>query len=173
MRRAYFCTRCGVVFAGRAIGDGRIVAEGPPATLGEQLQLRTKVAFTLPAGAPPLPPPLASTFATDGERWEATTERPAELLHALTSWALAEGVELEVLGIPALEAFQPLWSLALPGSALVIGLGYAAPPAVQELCDVLSLPFLDADELLGDLDEADPGQVAALISGALEAATGG
>jgi ABC-2 type transport system ATP-binding protein len=87
------------------IADGRIVAEGPPATLGEQLQLRTKVAFTLPAGAPPLPPPLASTFATDGERWEATTERPAELLHALTSWALAEGVELGALEVspPTLE----------------------------------------------------------------------
>lgn len=97
----------------------------------------------------------------------------APVPYLLATLRLAEGVELEVLGIPALEAFQPLWALALPGSALVIGLGYSAPPAVQELCDVLSLPFLDAGELLGDLDEADPGQVAALISGALEAATGG
>jgi hypothetical protein len=91
----------------------------------------------------------------------------------LATLRLAEGVELEVMGIPALEAFQPLWALSLPGSALVLGLEYSASPAVQELCDVLGVPFLDASALLGDFDEADPGQVAALISGALESATGG
>lgn len=97
----------------------------------------------------------------------------APVPYLLATLRLAEGVELEVQGIPALEAFQPLWALALPGSALVVCLGYSAPPAVQELCDVLGVPVLDAAAVLGDLDEADPGQVAALISGALESATGG
>jgi len=97
----------------------------------------------------------------------------APVPYLLATLRLADGVELEVLGIPAMEAFQPLWALSLPGSALVLTLGYAAPPAAQELCSVLGIPLLEATTLLGNLDEADPGQVAALISGALESATGG
>ncbi len=97
----------------------------------------------------------------------------APVPYLLATLRLAEGVELEVLGVPALEAFQPLWALSLPGCALVLGLGYTPPPAVVDLCNVSGIPLLDAMALLGDLDEADPGQVAALISGALEAATGG
>src|SRR5690606_27719792 len=92
----------------------------------------------------------------------------APVPYLLATLRLAEGVELEVLGIPALEAFQPLWSLSLPGSSLVLGLDYTASLAVQELCSVFGIPLLDAAALLGDLDEADPGQVAALICGALE-----
>src|SRR5690606_38561852 len=90
----------------------------------------------------------------------------APVPYLLATLRLADGVELEVLGIPAMEAFQPLWALSLPGSALVLTLGYAAPPAAQELCSVLGIPLLEATTLLGNLDEADPGQVAALISGA-------
>jgi hypothetical protein len=96
----------------------------------------------------------------------------APVPYLLATLRLAEGVELEVVGLPALDAFEPLWALTLPGCALVLTLDYSASAPVQALCGVLGVPFLEAVAVLGELDEADPSQVAALISGALELATG-
>jgi ABC-2 type transport system ATP-binding protein len=85
--------------------EGRIVAEGAPAALAAMDGGNTTVAFTLPAGAPPLPDDLRATMRNDGDRFHATTNRPTPLLHALTAWALASGIELESLRVspPSLE----------------------------------------------------------------------
>ncbi len=83
---------------------GQIVAEGSPANLGNRQQLRTVVRFSLPAGTDSPPAGLAAEQADEG-MWRAETMHPTVLLHALTSWALSAGVELETIEVapPTLE----------------------------------------------------------------------
>ncbi|MEA2472214.1 MAG: type transport system ATP-binding protein [Thermoleophilaceae bacterium] len=69
------------------IKDGRLVAEGPPSELHPD-SARYRVAYN-----------------RNGERVEQETEDPTELLHRLTSEALARGERLEALSVtrPSLE----------------------------------------------------------------------
>jgi hypothetical protein len=97
----------------------------------------------------------------------------APVPHTLAILRLTEGVELEVMGIPALDTYQPLWALTLPGCSIVVVLEGVATEAVSELCGVFGIPMLESSAILGDFDEADANQVAALLTGALESATGG
>ncbi|MDQ3785465.1 MAG: ABC transporter ATP-binding protein [Actinomycetota bacterium] len=86
------------------IVGGRIVAEGPPATLGGRANAPTKVTFLLPPGAPPLPGHLQPTVGSSGGVQLEATE-PMRSLHDLTGWALDNDVELESLSVarPSLE----------------------------------------------------------------------
>jgi ABC-2 type transport system ATP-binding protein len=82
--------------------DGRIVAEGPPGSLGAvaAVELRFRLADGV---APPDLPGLSLSVTDDGI--VATSEAATEALHALTGWALEQGVELEGLELrrPSLE----------------------------------------------------------------------
>jgi len=149
------------------------------AVLSALVKKLQRVGFSGAARIAVLAPPLAITALMHSVQRIVDAIVPTESVptapvpYLLATLRLSEGVELEVMGIPALEAFEPLWALSLPGSALVLALDYSAPPRVQEMCGVLGIPFLEAQALLGDLDAADPSQVAALLSGALESATSG
>lgn len=83
------------------ISAGRIVAEGPPSSLGGRENDATLIRFREPPRA--LPKTLAAT-ATGGIV-EIATETPTATLNALTAWALKHGLELEGLTVskPSLE----------------------------------------------------------------------
>ncbi len=97
---------------------------------------------------------------------------PAESLpaapvpHVLATLRLGE-TDLDVVGLPVLDAYCPLWSLSLPGALAAVRLGSLASPALDEACAACEVPLLDAAEIAGDLDEADPAQMAGLITAAL------
>jgi ABC-2 type transport system ATP-binding protein len=81
---------------------GLIVAEGSPGSLGTVPGV--DIRFRLPVGiAPPELPGL--TIASTDEGFAAHCDTPTEALHALTGWALAQGVELDGLEVrrPSLE----------------------------------------------------------------------
>jgi hypothetical protein len=124
-------------------------------------------------------PPRQITALTHSVRRIADAVIPTGTLPAapvprtLAVLRLAEGVELDVMGIPSVAAYQPLWSLALPGCSLVIALPPARTEPVRGLCGVFGIPLIHAPKLLGDFDVADATQVAALLSSALESATDG
>ncbi|MFN2544727.1 MAG: ABC transporter ATP-binding protein [Actinomycetota bacterium] len=86
------------------IRDGEIVAEGPPSTLAGRETAATRIRFRTTAGA--VPPPIAGVEAkvVDGTA-ELRTERPTQVLHELTTWAVDAGRELEGLEVsrPSLE----------------------------------------------------------------------
>ncbi len=87
------------------IADGRIVAQGPPGTLGGRDTAATRLRFRLPADAGDLPEPLrAGATITDG-LVELTTTDPTGTLHQLTGWAVDRGVRLDALEVarPTLE----------------------------------------------------------------------
>src|SRR5215211_6993561 len=85
------------------IAKGRIVAEGPPATLGDRHLGKSVIRFRPPAGA--LPPGIASLVTTANDELQLTVTDPTRVLHELTSWAVGRGVELEGLEVsrPTLE----------------------------------------------------------------------
>jgi ABC-2 type transport system ATP-binding protein len=87
------------------ISQGRIVAQGPPASLGGRDTAATRLRFRLPADAGDLPEPLraAATVADGGV--ELTTDDPTGTLHLLTGWAVERGVRLDALEVarPSLE----------------------------------------------------------------------
>jgi ABC-2 type transport system ATP-binding protein len=87
------------------ISQGRIVAQGPPASLGGRDTAATRLRFRLPADAGDLPEPLRATATVADGGVELTTDDPTGTLHLLTGWAVERGVRLDALEVarPSLE----------------------------------------------------------------------
>jgi ABC-2 type transport system ATP-binding protein len=82
---------------------GQIVAEGPPATLGDRHLAKARIRYRLPAGAT-LPEELSATPGPDGYT-EITPDDVAQALHQLCGWAIDHQVSLDDLQVtrPSLE----------------------------------------------------------------------
>jgi CheY-like chemotaxis protein len=132
-------------------GAARIVIAGPPPRLATLMHSIGRIADAIaPAeGVPAAPVP-----------------------YVLGSLRLGEGVELDVIGLPMLDAYCPVWGLTLPGALVAVRLAGDSADALHSLCSVAGVPTLDAAALLGDLDEADPAQIAALVRLSLDALSG-
>jgi ABC-2 type transport system ATP-binding protein len=89
------------------IAAGRVVASGPPDTLGGRDHGETTVRFILPAGTSlaDLPLPGGVVPAARGEFVEFHIAEPTPILHSLTAWALERGEVLGGLAVsrPSLE----------------------------------------------------------------------
>ena len=85
------------------VADGRIVAEGPPASLGHRDRAQARVRYRLTAGTV-LPAELGGERTNDGFT-EMRADDLVQSLHDLTGWALDHGVELDGLEVtrPSLE----------------------------------------------------------------------
>jgi ABC-2 type transport system ATP-binding protein len=79
------------------IASGKIVAHGPPASLGGRDQGAATIRFQLPAGVTPVDLPLA--VVGDGPSVELQTDRELEALYELTRWALEHEVRLTGLTV--------------------------------------------------------------------------
>ncbi len=74
---------------------GQIVAQGTPGSL-TQLDATTRISFRLPSGLE-LPETLRSEAKVEGGTASFQTLEPTQTLHALTSWAMDQGIELDQL----------------------------------------------------------------------------
>ncbi len=79
------------------IASGKIVAHGPPASLGGRDQGAATIRFQLPAGVTPADLPVA--VVGDGPSVELRTDRELEALYELTGWALEHEVRLTGLTV--------------------------------------------------------------------------
>jgi ABC-2 type transport system ATP-binding protein len=86
------------------IARGRIVAEGPPSTLGGRAAAATVIRFGVPSHADDLPDVARDARQVAG-RFELATTEPTHALHDLSAWAVSRGIELEGLEVlrPSLE----------------------------------------------------------------------
>jgi hypothetical protein len=100
------------------------------------------------------------------------TAPAAPVAYRLATLRLAEGQELDLVGLPNSHAFSPLWTLTLPGSAAIVTLGQEHSDLLDDAAGLAAVPLLDAETLLGHIDEGDPRQIAALVRATLEAAAG-
>ena len=96
----------------------------------------------------------------------------APLPRPLGTLRLGDGVELTLTGLPTDDAFAPTWTLVLPGAAAVVRLAAAGGLTLEAHCEAVEVMLIDAESLVGALDTAVPGQVAALVRSALEMAAG-
>jgi ABC-2 type transport system ATP-binding protein len=87
------------------IAKGRIVAQGPPASLGGRDVAATRLRFRLPHGADELPDDLRARASVTDRAVELTTEDPTGTLHRLTGWAVERAIRLDDLEVsrPTLE----------------------------------------------------------------------
>jgi ABC-2 type transport system ATP-binding protein len=79
------------------IASGKIVAHGPPASLGGRDQGAATIRFQLPAGVAPADLPVA--VVGDGPSVELRTDRELEALYELSRWALEHEVRLTGLTV--------------------------------------------------------------------------
>ncbi len=97
---------------------------------------------------------------------------PVPIPHSIAVVRLGDDVDLELVALPLVPAYAPLWPLTLAGSAIVVRLDDAAGSALSEACAAAERPVLDAQILVGALEEASVAQVASLIRAAIEATQG-
>lgn len=96
----------------------------------------------------------------------------APVPYALATLRLGEA-DLEVMGLPLVEAYAPLWGVVLPGAAALARLELTASDALDTACSVAAVPVLEAGAMLEEGDEADPEHVANMLRMLLEKALGG
>ena len=97
---------------------------------------------------------------------------PLPVPHSLSTIRLGDGVELDVVALPLVPAYAPLWPMALAGAAVVVRLDEGAAQPLEEACGSVAVTILDARAVFGVVDESSPIQVASLIRTALDADTG-
>jgi ABC-2 type transport system ATP-binding protein len=89
------------------IAAGKIVAEGTPSDLGDREARPAEISFELPDRLTPsdLPAEIAAAATVTNGSVSLSSDRPVELLHDLTGWALERSLVLEGLEVrrPSLE----------------------------------------------------------------------
>jgi ABC-2 type transport system ATP-binding protein len=87
------------------IANGRIVAEGPPSSLGGRDMAASTIRFRLPKGDHELPQNLRPAAAAVNGLFEIRAEDPTRALYELTGWAVERGIRLDHLEVsrPSLE----------------------------------------------------------------------
>ncbi|MBX3208616.1 MAG: DUF4388 domain-containing protein [Labilithrix sp.] len=98
---------------------------------------------------------------------------PLPVPHSLSTIRLGDGVELDVVALPLVPAYAPLWPMALAGAAVVVRLDEGAAQPLEEACGSVAVNILDARAVFGVVEESSPVQVASLIRTALDADPGG
>jgi ABC-2 type transport system ATP-binding protein len=103
------------------IAGGRIVAEGPPATLGKRDRGQARIRYRLEARGAVIPEQFRGEPGHDGFV-ELRVQEPVRVLHDLTSWALESNVAIEGLEVsrPSLEDVY-LELTAAPDSGALAG----------------------------------------------------
>ncbi len=93
----------------------------------------------------------------------------APVPHVLATLRLNDAVDIELVGLPLLKAFSPLWPMSVAGAAAVVVLQSDPQPELEEACSAGGIPLeRNADAV----DVADPTQLARLMREALDAASG-
>jgi CheY-like chemotaxis protein len=109
---------------------------------------------------------LADAFASS----DPTPSVPVP--YTIATLRLGDGIDLDIVALPLVPAYAPLWPLALGGAAVVVRLDDGALEPLGEACDSVGVTTLDARAVFGAVEESSPVQVASLIKTALEADTG-
>jgi len=132
-------------------GSPRIAIAAPPARLASLAGAILRIEDAIPPFDPPPSAPVP---------------------HLLATLRFGEAVELSVLGLPVVGKYAPLWALALPSTGAVVRLDSTDCPEFDAACAAAEIQVLHAAALLGEVEEGDPAQVAALLRVTLEQAAG-
>jgi len=124
------------------------------------------------AGSPQRLAAVLSSLSRVSDAAVASDVPVAPAPHSLGTLRMTDNVSLELVGIPLVDAFAPLWGLVLPGCVAVARIDNEPFEALEAGCRLSSVPLLDGESVLGPGGEAEPERVAALVRTALERAAG-
>lgn len=96
----------------------------------------------------------------------------APVPHPLATLKLSDNVEVELVGIPLVEAYAPFWALVLPSCAAILRIEPEQSEVLEAGCRLASIPIVEGEEILGSGGDADPRVFAGLLKLALERAAG-
>jgi hypothetical protein len=91
--------------------------------------------------------------------------------YIMASVRLGDDVGLDLVALPLVPAYGPLWPMALAGSAVVVRLDDAAAQALTDACAAAEILVVDVASLVPEFDEGNVALVAAAVRAALEGAT--
>ena len=90
--------------------------------------------------------------------------------HTIATMKLGDDMSVDLVALPLVPAYAPLWPMALAGSAVVVRLDDAAQVALDDACAAAEVEVAEAALLVGSLDEGNAAHVASLVRAALESA---
>ncbi len=128
-------------------GPGRIVMAATPSRL-------SVLAHTIPS--------LADAV---GAR-EGQSQVPVP--HLLATLRLGDSVDVDIVALPLVPAYSPLWPLALAGASVLVRLDAAASRPLEDVCATHLIPILEAQRVVPGLDESNAMHVARLLRAAIE-----
>lgn len=162
-----------------ALGDlaARIAPEGGAAALRPLVSRIAHPAFSTPRLVIATPPRKLSFLAATLQRLVevSASSDPAprlDVARRLGVLRFGEGVEIELVGLPAHDALAPTWPLALSGAFVVVRVGQAGGSALEAQCESLELRLIEADTLVGPGDLLEPERLATLLRRTLEVSAG-
>lgn len=91
--------------------------------------------------------------------------------HGLATLRLGDGVELDLVGLPLVPVYAPLWPMALAGASMIVRLDEAALPLLTDAGGAARVSILDARTVVGAVEESSAVQAAILIKAALDMST--
>jgi hypothetical protein len=124
------------------------------------------------AGTQPRLATMLSALGNIVDAAVATDAPAAPVPHSMARIRLGDGIDLELVGLPLVEAYAPLWSLVLPSLIAVARVDTGATELLESAASLTGVPVIDATTLLGDNGDSDAQLVAGLIRMALESAAG-
>lgn len=92
----------------------------------------------------------------------------APVPHLLATLKLGDGIELEVFGLPLVDAYAPLWGFVLPGCLSAALIETASLSAFEQACALGGVPILRSGPLLDGRDDCSAEEIASLIQKLLE-----
>src|SRR5262249_39482026 len=69
---------------------------------------------------------------------------PLPVPYSFSTIRLGDGVELDVVGLPLVPAYAPLWPIVLAGAAVTVRLDEGAAQPLEEACSSVGVNILDA-----------------------------
>lgn len=90
--------------------------------------------------------------------------------HTLATMPLGEDLDLDLVALPLVPAYAPLWPMALCRAHAVVKLDQAAARLLDEACTYTDRKHVDADDLVPGFTEEDEERVADLVRAAIERA---
>jgi CheY-like chemotaxis protein len=88
--------------------------------------------------------------------------------HTIASLRLGDDMSFDIVALPLVPAYAPLWPMTLAGALVVVRLDEAAGEALAEACAGTEIAIVDAQMLVGTIDEGNAAQFANLIRAALD-----
>jgi hypothetical protein len=131
------------------VGAGRLLFAGTPA----RLAVFAHSVLSIAEANPPL---------------EAASSLP--IPYTMGTLRFGDDVALDLVALPLVPVYAPLWPMTFAGSAAIVRLDDAAASALAEACATVEVPLLDVATLVGSLDEGNAAAVAGLVRAALEGA---